>query len=109
MPPVGSQISSYLLGDMQINVINGKCTTSDGTLAGSALDLATAVRNCVQKVGIPLDEALRMVTQYPAKFLGVDNVLGSIAPGLFADLVIFNNQVVVKGIIKRGNYHNLQS
>lgn len=107
MPPVGAQMTSYRLGDLQINVTNGKCTTNDGTLAGSALDMASAVRNCVQKVGIPLDEALRMGSKYPANFIGVGDVLGMIAPGYFADLVIFNNQMTVMGTVKRGIYQSI--
>lgn len=104
MPPVGSQISTFLLGTLQISVANGTCRTSDGTLAGSVLDMASAVRNCVQKVGIPLDESLRMASRYPANALGVDAILGTIGPGYLADLVVFNNQVVVMATIKRGKY-----
>ena len=63
MPPVGTRLSSFNLGKLEVLCTNGKCTTKDGTLAGSALDMATAVRNCVQKVGIPLDEALRMASK----------------------------------------------
>jgi len=102
MPPVGTNISSFNLGDLEVYYNDGQCVTEDGTLAGSALDMATAVRNCVQKVGIPMQEALRMASTYPAKVLGLENKLGKIKPGYLANMVVFNNQLIVKGIITNG-------
>ena len=107
MPPVGSKNSEFTLGDVKVQCRNGRCVTSDGTLAGSDLDMATAVRNCVQKIGIPLDEALRMASTYPAEAIGSSDALGRIKPGYMADMVIFNNQVVVEGIVARGEYQKV--
>ena len=104
MPPVGSDITEFKLGNLKVLYNKGRCTTEDGVLAGSALDMATAVRNCVQKVGIPLHESLRMESTYPAECLGLSDSLGKIKPGYLANMVIFNNQIVVKGIIYRGKY-----
>ena len=61
-----------------------------GTLAGSALTLLGAVGNCVREVGIPLPEALRMATLYPARVLALDDELGLIAPGYRANLCLFD-------------------
>lgn len=102
MPPVGQPDMSFVLGPYEIECRDGKCTTSDGVLAGSALDLATAVRNCVQKCGIPKDEALRMASTHVADLLGVDDRLGRIAGGKLADLVILNGQMYVEGVVRRG-------
>ncbi len=102
MPPVGSSIEGFRLGHLEIKVVAGKCETADGTLAGSVLDMASAVRNMVQKVGIPLPEALRMASLYPARFVGVDNRLGMIAPNYVANLVVFNNQLAVKAVVLDG-------
>ena len=105
MPPVGqSQQSGFKLGSYDIRVENGKLVTGDGILAGSALDMASAVRNCVQKVGIPLDEALRMASTYKAEFLGISNTYGYIAPGYKANFTIFNNQVHVYATVVEGKY-----
>ena len=60
---------------------------ADGTLAGTALDMATAVRNCVNLLGLPLTLALRYASAEPAKFLGVDDEVGHLAPGCRADMV----------------------
>jgi N-acetylglucosamine-6-phosphate deacetylase len=107
MPPVGSNISDYKLGDLKIQCNNKKCVTMDGVLAGSALDMATAVRNCVQKVGIPLDEALRMASTYPSETIGINNTLGKIKPGFLANMVIFNNQIVVESVIINGVFEKI--
>ena len=72
-----------------IAVRDGRCVRADGTLAGAALDMASAVRNCVALLGLPLATALRMATATPARFLGLADSLGRLAPGYRADLVAF--------------------
>jgi N-acetylglucosamine-6-phosphate deacetylase len=106
MPPVGSAVPSFRLGDLDISCTDGRCVTKDGVLAGSVLDMATAVRNCVQKVGIPLDESLRMASTYPAEFLGVSNELGKIKAGCLANMVVFDNQLCVRGVVTNGKYEH---
>lgn len=97
MPPVGGEREDFALYGAPMTCRAGKCTTADGTLAGSALDMASAVRNTVQRVGIPLDEACRMASTYPAEFLGLGGELGRIAPGYRADLVRLNHDLQVRG------------
>ena len=87
MPPVGSALSTFTLGSQSIAVTQGRCVTADGRLAGSALDMATAVRHCIDRIGIAVDEALRMASLYPAAFLGLDRRYGRIAAGYVADFV----------------------
>jgi N-acetylglucosamine-6-phosphate deacetylase len=73
----------------------------DGTLSGSALTMMMAVKNCVEHVGIPAEEAIRMATVYPAKLMGFNDI-GKISPGLKADLVVFNNDYDIKMVFKNG-------
>lgn len=73
----------------------------DGTLSGSALTMMQAVKNCVKYVGIPIDEALRMATMYPAKLMGFNDI-GEIKPGKKADLVVFDKDFEVKKVFKNG-------
>ena len=47
------------------------CLRQDGTLAGAVLDMASAVRNCVQLLQVPLTHALRFASAEPAEFLGL--------------------------------------
>ncbi len=69
---------------------DGRCLRADGTLAGAALDMATAVGNCVTLLGVPLPRALRMASTTPAAFLGLSDSLGRLASGMRADLVAFS-------------------
>ncbi|MEO8810001.1 MAG: N-acetylglucosamine-6-phosphate deacetylase [Rhodanobacter sp.] len=98
MPPVGSDHAGYVLNGETILVRDGICQTAQGVLAGSALDMAGAVRNTVQMLGLPLDEAVRMASTYPAEFLGLGAARGRIAAGHQADLVVMDD-----------NYRVLQS
>ena len=72
---------------------------SNGILSGSALTMAKAVKNLVEKVGIPLNEALRMASLYPAQVIKKNNVLGSIKVGLPANLVCLNKHLLVEKTI----------
>lgn len=102
MPVVGGNNDHFELGPYSVSRIDNRLTTQDGVLAGSCLDMASAVRNCVQKAGIALPEALRMASLYPARFLALDKIIGSIKKGKNADLVVFDNQVSVIGTFKAG-------
>ncbi|MBA8885431.1 N-acetylglucosamine-6-phosphate deacetylase [Dokdonella fugitiva] len=87
MPPVGADTDTYELAGVAIRCRDGRCETPDGVLAGSALDMASAVRNTVATLGVPLEDALRMASTWPAEFLGIAAERGRIAAGLRADLV----------------------
>lgn len=87
MPPVGGTRSVFSLNGEQITAKGAACVRGDGVLAGSALDMATAVRNCVRVLGVPLELALRFASVHPASFLGIDHWLGRLAPGCRADMV----------------------
>ena len=95
MPPVGADDPSYELYGEVITARDGVVRNASGTLAGSALDMATAVRNTVQLLGVPLEEASRMASTYPAQFLGLANQYGRIAPGYRADLVALDEGLQV--------------
>jgi N-acetylglucosamine-6-phosphate deacetylase len=95
MPPVGADQAGFALGTAWIEVRDGRCTTADGRLAGSALDMASAVRNAVSLVGVPLAEALRMASTYPAAVLG-DPERGRVASGMRADLVLLDDALQVR-------------
>ena len=91
MPTVGSIETSFRLGERLIER-HGERLTWTGeddkpVLAGAHLDMATAVRFCVDALGLPLEEALRMASLYPAMFLRMDDRHGRLASGHVADLV----------------------
>jgi N-acetylglucosamine-6-phosphate deacetylase len=58
--------------------------------------MAAAVRNCTRLLGVPLPDALRFASAHPATFLGLEQMLGKLAPGYRADLVAFDpNDITV--------------
>ena len=96
MPMVGSDDPAFALYGEVITAVDGVVRNAAGALAGSALDMATAVRNCVRLLGLPLDEAARMASTYPADFLGLGGRCGRIAAGLRADLVLLDESLAVR-------------
>ncbi len=95
MPPVGSTITSFQLQGRTIHVADGVCRDENGTLAGTALDMAAAVRNGVTMLGLEVAEAARMASEYPAEFLGLGADLGVIAPGRRANLALLDDRLHV--------------
>ena len=97
MPPVGSDMTEFPLYDRTVYVDNGKLTSSTGELAGSSLDMATAVKNTHLELKIPLDEALRMASLYPAQYLYAKQTLirGELKVGMQADLLVLNDDLSV--------------
>jgi len=104
MPPVGAADPAFTLYGEVITAVDGVVRNAAGALAGSALDMATAVRNTVQLLGQPLAEAARMASTYPAQFLNVDDRLGHIAEGFQADLVLLDDALHVQGTWIAGQY-----
>jgi N-acetylglucosamine-6-phosphate deacetylase len=96
MPSVGSVEAEFTLLGEKIRRVDGALMNDAGTLAGSDLDMATAVRNTVQQLGVPIEDALRMASLNPATFLRLENELGRIAPGYRADLVLLDGNYKVK-------------
>jgi N-acetylglucosamine-6-phosphate deacetylase len=92
MPPVGGRRTEFSLYGETISVRADRCIREDGTLAGACLDMASAVRNCVRMLGLPLESALRLASVNPAAFLGVK--VGRLAPGYRADMIALDPQRV---------------
>lgn len=86
MPTVGSTQKRFVLNGEEITVRDGVCVNPNGTLAGSDLDMASAIRNVVS-YGIAPEAAFAMASAAPAAFLGLEDRYGEIAVGKRADLV----------------------
>lgn len=95
MPPVGASSPAYVLNGETITVRDGICQAASGTLAGSALSMIEAVRNAVRMLGVPLEEAARMASTYPADFLGLDKTHGRIEAGFRADFTVVDGDLRV--------------
>ena len=101
--PAGADIDQFIFAGKTISSRNGLCVDDNGTLSGSSLTMIEGVRNLVEHVNIALDEALRMATLYPARAIGVDKQLGSIAPGMVANLTAFTRDYKIIKTIVNGN------
>jgi len=88
MPPVGSSENEFNLLGNRITVRNGVCVDANGTLAGAALDMISAVRIMMEATTCSLAEASMMASASPAAFLGLEDSIGAIEQGLQADFVI---------------------
>ena len=91
MPTVGSAETSFELHGKTVSSVGGVCVTPDGTLAGSDLDMISAVSNAAEFAGIDWFEAARMASLYPARALGLDTCLGRIAPGYRASFLVLDD------------------
>ncbi len=98
MPPVGTDQTQFALYDRTVYVDNGKLTSTTGELAGSSLDMASAVKNTHQELGIELGEAIRMASLYPAEYLYQNQTVirGELNQGKQADMVVLNDDLSVK-------------
>jgi N-acetylglucosamine-6-phosphate deacetylase len=95
MSHVGSEQIELQFAGMQISRQGNKLTIEGGRLAGSALDMATAVRNSVQNLHCSIQDALKMASTTPATFLGLQQQKGYLAPGFDADWVVLTDQYYV--------------
>ena len=87
MQAAGMPDGNYTLCGEEVCMQNGVVRTATGGLAGSTLSLDAAVRNMVEHAGITAEDAIHMASLHPARLLGIDNQLGSLAPGKHATLI----------------------
>jgi N-acetylglucosamine-6-phosphate deacetylase len=87
MPSVGTDVSEFTLQGKRIAVKDGVCIFEDGTLAGTHLDMASALRKTVEVTGLPVPDVSVMASATPATFLSLHDRIGAIAPGQRADWV----------------------
>jgi N-acetylglucosamine-6-phosphate deacetylase len=94
MPPVGGTPGDFALQGRQVRMRDGRLTDADGRLAGSVLDMASTVRNCVRLLDLPLAAALRLASAAPAAALDLGDRLGRLKAGHRADLVALDPDTV---------------
>lgn len=79
----------YMLGALDVIVKNGEARLPEGNLAGSTLTIDRAVRNMIEVVNVPAEQALQMASRIPAQSVGLDD-RGAILNGRRADLVLLD-------------------
>jgi N-acetylglucosamine-6-phosphate deacetylase len=97
----GMPDGKYMLGKFEVTVAGGVCRNAEGKLAGSTLTLDRALRNVVA-LGIPLADAVRMLTLNPATLLGIEFKKGALRTGADADIVLLDENLQVTNVWTRG-------
>jgi N-acetylglucosamine-6-phosphate deacetylase len=97
----GMPDGKYMLGGLEVTVSGGVCRNAEGRLAGSTLTLDRALRNVV-KLGVPLADAVRMLTLNPATLLGIEFKKGALRTGADADIVLLNEGLEIARVWARG-------
>ncbi|MGN1347208.1 MAG: N-acetylglucosamine-6-phosphate deacetylase [Eubacteriales bacterium] len=92
MEAAGCEDGTYSIAGLPVFVKNGRAVNSEGALAGSTLDLFTAMCNYMKFTGKPLEEVVLCATANPAAMVGIDHVCGKIEAGLRADFVMIENK-----------------
>jgi N-acetylglucosamine-6-phosphate deacetylase len=85
----GMPDGTYMLGDMEVEVRDGRCT-SNGTLAGSVLTLDRGVQNLMKFTGANLNTAAAAASRNPSRLMGIDHDWGGLAVGRIANITVLS-------------------
>ncbi len=97
MAATGSNLAEITLNGRTIYRAGGRLTLADGTLAGADISMLDALRYCVETLEVPLDEALRMATLYPAQAAGLTGV-GHLGAGARADFLVLDDALHLQSV-----------
>lgn len=96
MPPVGTDMTEFDFFDGRKVIRTGdRLNSTTGELAGSVLDMASAVRNTVNTLDVSLSESLKMASLYPAQYLGL-KTKGRLIDGFDADFTVLDDSLYAK-------------
>jgi N-acetylglucosamine-6-phosphate deacetylase len=95
-------VTACNIGPYQHQLEGKKFVTPNGTLSGSNITMLDAVRNCVHKCRIPLAEAINMASLHPSRVVQLNALMGEIAVGKNADLLILDEQLELQKVFVAG-------
>lgn len=105
MDAAGFGDGRYLLGPMEVDVVDGVARLVEGgSIAGSTLTLDTAFKRAVTVDGLPVGDAVRALSANPARLLGAYDRIGSLEPGKDADLVVLDASFDLVGVMRKGSW-----
>lgn len=96
MSTIGTDMKSFTLNGREILRQDGRLTLADGTLAGADIDMISSVRFAHEALDLPVEEALRMASTYPAEAAWLADRKGALKPGFDADFVLLTDQLGMK-------------
>lgn len=96
---------NYRLGVNDVVVVEGDAKlASDGTRAGSTLTAGTALKNLLAFTGKPLEDILPLLTENPARLIGIFDRTGSIEKGKDADVVVLDGENEILHTFAKGRH-----
>lgn len=104
MEAAGLLDGNYQLGGQEVTVAGKKAvlTKKPEVIAGSVTNLFDCMKNCVQNIGIPLEEAVQAAAENPARSIGVEADYGRIACGNYGNLLLLDEKLQIQRIIQKG-------
>jgi N-acetylglucosamine-6-phosphate deacetylase len=102
MSPLGTDLAEFTLMGKRITRQGGILSGETGTLAGADISMIEAVTRTVELSGCSLADAIRMATLTPARAIGLEHEIGSIAPGKRAGLTLLSEGLEVQGVVVDG-------
>ncbi|SFC24160.1 N-acetylglucosamine-6-phosphate deacetylase [Streptomyces aidingensis] len=105
MGAAGMGDGRYPLGPLEVEVRDGVARLVEGgAIAGSTLTLDRALRRAVTVDGLAVTDAVTALCRTPARLLGIDDRVGSLAPGKDADLVVLDESFEVTAVMRKGTW-----
>ena len=89
--------------DPRVIIEDGVCKLADrSALAGSIATMDRLIRTMVQKAEVPLADTIRMISETPARIMGVDDRKGTLQRGKDADLMVLDKDLNVRAVWAMG-------
>ncbi|MBC9728884.1 N-acetylglucosamine-6-phosphate deacetylase [Streptomyces sp. TRM68367] len=105
MDAAGFGDGRYMLGPLEVEVEGGVARLVEGdSIAGSTLTLDRAFQRAVTIDRLPVEDVVAALSANPARLLGMDDEIGSLEPGKYADLVVLDAGFGLKGVMRRGEW-----
>jgi N-acetylglucosamine-6-phosphate deacetylase len=102
--PVGSDLTSFRIGDQTVYIRGDRLLTAEGALGGSLLTMIVAVANAIDFLAITPPQAFRLASYCPARAIGMDQDYGSILQSKPANFVILRQDLKVQATVQAGRY-----
>ncbi|MFC4335026.1 N-acetylglucosamine-6-phosphate deacetylase [Salininema proteolyticum] len=103
MDAAGLADGTYMLGTLEVDVVDGTARTKDGAIAGSTITMLDAFQNAVRLSGQTVESAVAMTAEVPAETFGLADA-GIIEPGRRADLVVLDDDLELRGVMRGGEW-----
>lgn len=104
MRACGLEDGIYDLGGQEVRVAGSRAelVRDADTIAGSVTNLFDCMKTAVQKMDIPLETAVRAASENPARSIGVEKDYGSIAPGVYGNIILCDSDLAIRKIVQKG-------